>query len=230
METKLVPTFSYNYAVICFFLNHFVFPREAKEFPQKLGSSAWDLAECKPHITTGFSGTKDNRFLLPTSISQSNLPEQRGTDALVLTHMLHPENTYSAYTGVLSGEGYLKFIVSQEKETRVLLDVGAQMLDMGNLELARRWLNLCDARVQAAVFFTDTDDLAVLTRDGVVERLRSSPFNEQLDKCIVYLDDAHTRGTDLKLPKEYRAVLTLGQKVTKDRLVQGMRIRVLESS
>ncbi|KZV68205.1 hypothetical protein PENSPDRAFT_754325 [Peniophora sp. CONT] len=228
VESKLVPTFSFNYAVVYFFVTNFVFPREAKEFPNKLGSSSWDLAERKPKVTTGFSGTKDNRFLLPTSISQKDMPEQRGTDALVLSHMLQPENTYSAYTCTQSGEEYLGYIVKQEPEIRVLLDVGAQMLDMKNEDLARFWLKLSKETVCAAIFFTDADDLAVVTRDGVVELLRYSPYNEQLDKCIVYLDDAHTRGTDLKLPKTYRAALTLGQKVTKDRLVQGaMRMRKL---
>ncbi|VDB86671.1 unnamed protein product [Peniophora sp. CBMAI 1063] len=227
VEAVLVPTFSYNYAVINFFLSHAVFPREAKEFPHKLGTSAWDLAERKPNVTTGFSGTKDNRFLLPTSISQKDLPEQRGTDALVLSHMLQPENSYAAYTGTRSGEGYLQFIVSQKPVIRVVLDVGAQMLDLKNEAFARVWLELCDESVQAAIFFKD-DDLAVVTRDGVVERLRSSSFSEQLDRCIIYLDDVHTRGTDLKLPKDYRAALTVGQKVTKDRLVQGaMRMRKL---
>lgn len=227
VKMVLVPTFSHNYATVNFFLAHVVFPKQAKEFPHKLGTSAWDLAERKPNLTTGFSGTKDNRFLLPTSISQKDLPEQRDTDALVLSHMLQPENTYAAHTGPQSGEGYLQFIVSQEHEIRALLDVGAQMLDMKNQDLAQRWLELSDENIQGAVFFTQTDDLAVLTRDGIVEKLRSSSFSERLDKCVIYLDDAHTRGTDLKLPRSYRAVLTVGQKVTKDRLVQGKSMPVI---
>ncbi|KZV61296.1 hypothetical protein PENSPDRAFT_693529 [Peniophora sp. CONT] len=228
IETMLVPTFSSNQVVINFYLAHVVFPREAREFPQKLGTSAWDLAESKPQVTTGFSGTKDNRFLLPSSISQRDIPEQRGTDAMVLSYMLQSENQYTVYTGVQSGVNYLQFIASQDNEVRVLLDVGAQMLDMKNRNLAAHWLSLCGQDIQAAIFFTDVDELTVLTRDGVVERFRSSPYSEQLDKCIVYLDDAHTRGTDLKLPSTYRAALTLGQKVTKDRLVQGaMRMRRL---
>jgi hypothetical protein len=74
----------------------------------------------------------------------------------------------------------------------------------------------------AGVFFDDADNLSVLTQDGVVESFYSSSFFHLLDQCIVYLDDAHTRGTDLKLPLNFRAVVTLGPKVTKDRLVQGM--------
>ncbi|KAI9441027.1 hypothetical protein H4582DRAFT_1941090 [Lactarius indigo] len=63
------------------------------------------------------------------------------------------------------------------------------------------------------IYFNESDHLTVLTQDGTIEPLISSPFNRQLDKCIVYLDDAHTRGS--------RAAVTLGPKVTKDRLLQG---------
>jgi hypothetical protein len=43
-----------------------------------------------------------------------------------------------------------------------------------------------------------------------------------MDQCLVYLDEAHTRGTDLKMPENYRAIVTLGPGLTKDRLVQGI--------
>ncbi|KAL7781006.1 hypothetical protein V8C43DRAFT_320153 [Trichoderma afarasin] len=61
-----------------------------------------------------------------------------------------------------------------------------------------------------------------------VESLQTSPYGQQLDLCLVYLDEAHTRGTDLKLPIDYRAAVTLGPGLTKDRLVQAcMRMRKL---
>lgn len=75
--------------------------------------------------------------------------------------------------------------------------------------------------VDAAVYFDDKDELVVLPQNGVPSPLYSSPFAQQLEKCVVYLDDGHTRGTDLKLPQNYRALVTLGPKVTKDRLLQG---------
>ena len=61
----------------------------------------------------------------------------------------------------------------------------------------------------------------VITRDGRKEPLASSLYKTQLDKTLVYLDEAHTRGTDFKFPKGTRAVVTLGPKMTKDKLVQG---------
>jgi hypothetical protein len=111
------------------------------------------------------------------------------------------------------------------------------MLDMQNAELVTRWLQLRPEGVSAAVFVNDRDELCVCSVDGTTELLDTSPFKHQrtpyvprflplltpqlVDKCVVYLDDAHTRGTDLKLPRNTRAAVTLGPKVTKDRLVQG---------
>ncbi|KAI9459710.1 hypothetical protein BJY52DRAFT_1211758 [Lactarius psammicola] len=80
-----------------------------------------------------------------------------------------------------------------------------QMLELQNEELARHWLSL-KPNISAAICFDESDHLT----------------------CVVYLDDAHTRGTDLKLPRETRATVNLGPKVTKDRLLQGcMRMRQL---
>ncbi|PSN58809.1 hypothetical protein BS50DRAFT_682614 [Corynespora cassiicola Philippines] len=57
---------------------------------------------------------------------------------------------------------------------------------------------------------------------------QSTTAIKQLDVCLVYLDESHTRGTDLKLPRDYRAAVTLGANLTKDRLVQAcMRMRKL---
>jgi len=228
VDEFLVPLFSRNKGVVDFYLSQVVFPRAAREFPSKLPISAWDLVEDKKNLTTGFSGTNDNRYLLPTSITQEDPDSVLGTNALVLQHLLLAENDHYECTEGDNGEresatAFLKRLVSKEPEIRVLLDVGAQMLELQNEALARHWLSL-RPDVSAAIFFDDSDRLTVVTPDGTIEPFISSPFNRQLDKCVVYLDEAHTRGTDLKLPKGMRAAVTLGPKVTKDRLVQGMPI------
>lgn len=225
VDGYLVPLFSKNTKVIDFYLSQEVFPRAAKEFQSKLSTSAWDLVEDKPNVTTGFSGTNDNRYLLPTSITQEDPVCQLSTNALVLQYLLQPENNLYECTEGINGEresakGFLRRLVRHEPEIRVLLDVGAQMLELQNEDLVRHWLCL-KPHIPAAIFFNESDHLTVLTQDGMTEPLISSPFNRQLDRCIVYLDDAHTRGTDLKLPKGTRAAVTLGPKVTKDRLLQG---------
>jgi hypothetical protein len=225
-SNELAPAFSRNSAVVDFFLSSVVFPKEAKEFPHKLSTSGWDLAEVKSHVTTGFSGTNDNRYLLPTSIAQVDPVKQSSTNALVLTYLLQPENnhylcTRGANGDTCSAKQFMKLLVNQVPEIRVLLDVGAQMLELQNEELVRYWLEL-RPDIDAAVYFNDKDELVILPQHGTPVSFFSSPFAQQLDKCVVYLDDGHTRGTDLKLPRETRAAVTLGPKVTKDRLLQGM--------
>jgi Protein of unknown function (DUF3645) len=228
VDELLVPLFSKNKGVVDFYLAQVVFPRAAREFPFKLPTSAWDLVEAKKNVTTGFSGTNDNRYLLPTSIIQEDPDFVLGTNALVLRHLLLPENDHYECTEGDNGArepatDFLQRLVKKEPEIRVLLDVGAQMLELRNKELARHWLSL-RSDVSAAVFVNDSDHLTVVTSDGISEPFISSPFSRQLDKCVVYLDEAHTRGIDLKLPQGMRAAVTLGPKVTKDRLVQGMPI------
>jgi hypothetical protein len=49
----------------------------------------------------------------------------------------------------------------------------------------------------------------------------ASTFADDLSECLVYLDEAHTRGTDLKLPPRAVGALTLGLGQTKDHTVQG---------
>ena len=225
VDDYLVPLLSKNKRVVDFYLSQVVFPRAARELPEKLPTSAWDLVEDKKNFTTGFSGTNDNRYLLPTSISQEDPDFVRGTNALVLQNLLRPENDRYECTEGGNGEresatDSLQRLVNQDPEIRVLLDVGAQVLELRNEELARHWLSL-RLDVSAVIFFDDSDILSVLTQEGTKEPFISSPFNKQLEKCVVYLDDTHTRGTDIKFPKGTRAAVTLGPKVTKDRLVQG---------
>ncbi|KJA23151.1 hypothetical protein HYPSUDRAFT_138178 [Hypholoma sublateritium FD-334 SS-4] len=232
--TQIAPVFQHNKGVIDFYLSRVVFPKEAKEFPFKLRTTGWDLAESKLNFTTGFSGTNDNSDLLPTSITHSDPVNQLRTNAQVLAFLLQPENDRYLCIQGRNGEPCSAFellhvLVEEPIEIRVLLDVGAQMLEMTNRQLVEYWLSLISADdVVAGVFFDDEDNLSVLTRSGLVQPLHLSPFIQRLHQCIIYLDDAHTRGTDLKLPLDFRAMVTLGPKVTKDKLVQGcMRMRNL---
>lgn len=69
----------------------------------------------------------------------------------------------------------------------------------------------------------------VLTSDRVLYRgvknkkvpLVATPFADDLGECLVFLDEAHCRGTDLKLPRNARGTLTLALGQTKDQTVQG---------
>ncbi|EFX03783.1 hypothetical protein CMQ_711 [Grosmannia clavigera kw1407] len=228
--------------VIDHYLNTFVFPLHSRQFSVKLQGSAWDLPLFRAGTaTTGFSGTNDNKMMLPLTIKQEDLPSLRQTNAEVLTYLLKPRNRNYRCMGTGTQrwreEDLLASLVKER--IHVLIDAGAYILEKDNESLAREWLDKDihrnrqryeDDDYNAAVFFSADNRAWVLSRDATAEKmpLLASPFVDQLDKCLVYFDEAHTRGVDLLLPPKSRGALTLALGQTKDHTVQAaMRLRQL---
>jgi hypothetical protein len=217
-----------NQSVLNHYMNNFVFPRLAKQFSIKLQASGWDLplfsgSKHNSASTVGFSGTNDNKSLLPLTIKQDDLSALKQTNAEVLTYLLRPQNR--SYIHVwrdgkrLTEEGLLHKIASES--IKVLIDAGAYILEMDNQTLVKSWLK-ADHQAKAAVYF-GPDNRAWVQYRGTKRTapLLSTPFAENLDECLVYIDEAHTRGVDLKLPKNACGALTLALGQTKDHTVQG---------
>jgi hypothetical protein len=230
--TEVFPALRYSKNAVDYYLTHLVFPKQCKQFPQKLSASGWDLGASKTHPTTGFSGTIDTLHLLPLEMKHLDLPSQSHTNAQVLGYLLQDETSVEhlprcTNNAISDGEHLLTIVQSLELDVRVILDCGASILELNNREVAKTWLRMRDSNIEAVVYFED-ERLSVLDRTDRIESFQTSPYAKQLDVCIVYLDESHTRGTDLKLPRDYRAVVTLGAQLTKDRLTQAcMRLRKL---
>lgn len=231
---QLFPHLCKGKAVVDYFLSNMVFPKETREFPHKLSVSGWNIGKKKSAVTTGFSGTNDSRRLLPLSVKQLDLPEQKHTNALVLEHLLQLTNGVELLTftspkkQVSDTEKLLSTILRLDPPVQVILDVGAQILEYDNCGLAEEWLRLSGPSKEAVVFVSDSDELCVVDRKGHSDLLQTSPYASRLDACLVFLDENHTRGIDLQMPPDYRAAVTLGAHLTKDRLVQAcMRMRKL---
>ncbi|KAM3439274.1 hypothetical protein MY4824_002803 [Beauveria thailandica] len=227
------PNIRYSIKAINHFLSRLVFPTELAAFSQHMAASGWDLAEVKTHPTTGFSGTTDQCELLPLDMKHLNLPTQAHTNALVLNNILSTENTVlSVHTEMakrsFDGSDLIDHVI-KDGQIRVILDVGAQVIKLSNRQVAERWLQQTqDSTIQAVVFCDDADTLSAIDRSGTALPLKVSIYANKLDACAVFLDEAHTRGTDLRLPLNYKAAVTLGPGLTKDRLAQAcMRMRNL---
>lgn len=229
---EIFPALRFSKSAIDYFLSHLVFQKYIKEFPHKISASGWDLGQEKSKPTTGFSGTIDSRHLLPLDVYHLNLDRQKHTNALVMKYILQPENSVQVLSSgsassqdgsqISNADMLLKTVKAMRPVVRVILDVGAQILEFNNQEVAEKWLHMCDRQeIEAAVFFNENDEICVIDKKGQVELLQVSPYANRLDVCLVFLDEAHTRGTDLRLPTNYRAAVTLGPHLTKDRLVQG---------
>jgi hypothetical protein len=86
-----------------------------------------------------------------------------------------------------------------------------------------------DKNAEAAIFFNQEGRAMVTYRSNAsLMPLLATPYAENSENCIVYMDQEHTRGTDLKFPPCAKAALTLGPGQTKDATVQAaMRMRLL---
>lgn len=225
----------YNHAVADYFLNNFVFPCHAKQFQMKLQASGWDLPLVsistnssenggRKSLTTGFSGTNDWKRMLPLTIKQHDLPTLTHTNAEVLAYLLEKRNLGYVVAADANGHhisevSFLRMLY--QRQIRVLIDAGAQILEMDNLTLCKAWLEV-DNEAPAAVYFDDTNKPLVVYKNGHRLPLLASPYADDLADCLVYLDEAHTRGTDLKISPYAIGALTLGLGQTKDHTVQGM--------
>lgn len=110
-------------------------------------------ANLKSSLTTGFSGTNDNRNLLPLTIKQQDLASLQHTNAEVLTYLLQGRNR--GYICVAHGngkrKGELEFLqMVEEKGIKMIIDAGAQILELDNEGLVKAWLRIA-TRAPAAV-------------------------------------------------------------------------------
>ncbi|KAM3508890.1 hypothetical protein MY11210_006533 [Beauveria gryllotalpidicola] len=220
----------FDRTVINHHLNTYVFPRYAKQFPVKLLASGWDIPLLQSadggqqrSLTTGFSGTNDNKRILPQTIKQNDLRELLYTNAQVLCYLLESRNAgchLTAVEGVRFGEEEtLRFLC--DKGIRVLIDAGAHILEMENHDVARKWLDI-DTQAEGALYFGPNSQIMVRSRfQKDPMPLIASPFANDIQNCVVYIDEGHTRGTDLKLPANAKGAVTLSLGQTKDQTVQG---------
>lgn len=218
-------------------MNNFVFPTHAKQFSVKLQASGWDIplfsnahTEGNSIVrTTGFSGTNDNRMMLPMTIQQDDLPSLLHTNAEVLSYLLHDRNRAYRIAAVQgrrrTEEELIQWIAGNK--IKIFIDAGAYILGMDNQRLVKYWLEKYPP-APAAVFF-GSDNRAWVQYRGGKEKvpLVATPYLQDLSQCLVYIDEAHTRGVDLNLPREAHGVLTLALGQTKDHTVQGKSVPIL---
>lgn len=227
IEKVLYPVLRKHPLVVDFWLNMFLYPKELKQFQGKLSRSSWDISKKKAHLTTGFSGTNETKMLLPLNIKYDGIEELMFTNGLLISCLLRKENNGYMCLGNDYDSVKILEIVSKKCNANLILDVGALMIHLNNKEVALKWLELRED-MEAAIFFTENHDVMVINRKKDETLFELSAYRRHLEKCLIYLDDSHTRGTDFKIPIGTIGAVTLGKGVTKDRLTQAcMRLRML---
>ncbi|CAF1198957.1 unnamed protein product [Rotaria sordida] len=221
---------SRNFDFIEYYLSNFIFPKDAKHYVKKLTGNAHTLAgEGK---TRGFSGTDDRNDTMPESVIPERLLSQKGTNGKMLHILSRKLNSeYIPNTEITGTKEFLHEIckyVEKKKDCYVFIDAGAIIIEMSNFDVSKYLIKKIDKRFDGIVYFSDKNNkIMVILRNE--ESFPLSTCHIDSKKLFVYLDEAHTRGTDLKLPLTARGIVTLSKNMNKDKLMQGvMRLRDLD--
>ncbi|ETN11483.1 hypothetical protein PPTG_10359 [Phytophthora nicotianae INRA-310] len=211
---------------INFFLNMCVFPRDTTQYSQCLSRTAWNLAAGDNNI--GLSGTNNNHRLLPLSVQQCepNEPLLVGTNGKMIDKILQVTQGYEVIRPIsirspIPWQDVLLFAI--DKKTQALIDTGALLAGVSNLEAAQFLLDQNGFVFGGVTYYDSRMDfncwmIAEKTRRVVMPLKKSSMLESE---TFVVFDEARSRGSDMKLPSNASAVLTLGPKLTKDKLMQG---------
>jgi hypothetical protein len=215
----------YCMEVIFYWLNNFVFPRETFQFPARRASSAWNLVDSGSAI--GFSGTDDNRFLLPLCVSQRRLEDNEllATNGAMIDRILSCTREKIELLTDRDGsvplwETVLHMCMSCQ--THALIDVSGQMAGVQNKDAAVFFAKHVHEGLFRGFVYFDTEcrcwNVYEFDSRRILAIERSSVTEAE---CFVYFDESRCRGSDKKLMDKAVALVTLEPKITKDKFLQG---------
>ncbi|KAJ3402894.1 hypothetical protein HDU80_004635 [Chytriomyces hyalinus] len=226
----LCRTYSKSTKVISFWLEKCVYPTDTQHYSKRIGSSAWNLASGS-HVV-GFSGTNDNALLLPAQVNQvpSEDASLRGTNGMMIERIISKTKDVVFFPAESIWDRLARHCVSIG--AAALIDTGCLLAGTSNASFANSLLKLItptDSLRGILYFDMSFGDWMVLdieTSHTSTESQSAIPAN----MCFVIFDDARTRGVDKKLAPDALALVTLGPKLKKDKLMQGAgRMRQLDA-
>lgn len=228
---NLHSVYRYNMALVDFWLESCVLPRETMQFPSRLVANGFNLTDNPTSDVMGFSGTKDNHKLLPFKVRQrtpEGAEELRATDGKMFSLILSNERVVRLEPKEALGKAVLRLVVDEAADA--LIDAGATMAGLSNEQVADTLCKMlpAESRLQGVYYFEPRESTwKVLSRRGRRWPQSSSPLRER--DCLVYFDESHCRGSDMKLKPDAMAVLTIGPGMCKDKLMQAAgRMRKLD--
>jgi len=205
--------------VMQFYLDQLVFPLTMEHHHEKVSASGQDLGgDMLFGRRVGFSGTPSD--LLPEELGQCQYDEC--VDGQIYDYLMSESIVSSR---LLPSEWSVKMLLNEiataNPPFHVLLDCGALITGMSNLEVAKYMLqNGLPSNIEGVVFLDHKDRKMILMRHGMnVVRLNQSGIPPQ--KRFSFYDQIHTTGMDIHQAINARAALTLGKDMTFRDYAQG---------
>eukprot|EP01034_Spumella_vulgaris_P031843 gene31843-39333_t len=188
-------------------------------------ANAWNIADNDADLCMGFAGTDDTSHLLPMQVHKHDSEELvlRATNGTMLKRLLGADSGFCHLAQNEDGASascratLLNLAVSSGH--RALIDAGALCTGSSNEQVADYLLTRLDRNSFRGVVYFDDSQQKWTVKDfqGQLCDL-NMPIHER--DCFVYFDESRCRGSDMKLLPHASALLTLGLKICKDKVMQ----------
>ena len=204
-------------------VRHYLFERA---FPHTMSFQQMKLSACGQELggdllfgrRIGFSGTPSN--LLPLELGQCHFAPC--DDARMLHVLTSPSVVHygQPLPADWSAASLLRAAANWTPPLHALIDTGALVTGMSNLEVAHALLGLGLAHMRGCVFIDDEGHKRILLRDGLrVMRLEQCGLAPS--ERFTFYDQVNTTGMDIPQPQASHAALTLSKDMTFRDYAQG---------
>jgi len=153
----------------------------------------------------GFSGTPTE--LLPKGLGRCHFAP--GDDAAMFTTLTDPGvMALKQMDGAWTVNSLLENVIAEDAEA--LIDTGALITGMSNMEVAQFLASHKDFKKQAVVYLNEADAKMVYVRK-TKSSMKLEDCGIPLSERFAFYDQVHTTGMDIQHKPDARAVLTLGK-------------------
>ena len=194
--------------MIYYYLRNFIFPPTMRHQSMKLAASGQDVGgEMLCSHRVGFSGTPSN--LIPIELGKLNY--EKGSDGQMIYYLTSPKiMTCSIIRQEWNPRSLLLAIASGNPSFSALIDTGALITGMSNLEVAQYLLTHGLPDKEGVVFLDELDRKMILVR-ATMSVLPLSQCGIPDTKRFAFYDQVHTTGMDIQHSVNACAVITLGK-------------------
>ena len=208
---KLYKLFRRTAEVIHWYLCESVFPEFMRHQNSKLSASGQELGgDVVFQRRIGFSGTPSD--LLPAEMGRCGY--EVGTDGQLIHTLTSPSvMTHHLVTPGWSVRSLLDYISTASPPFHALIDTGALITGLSNLQVAQYLLKRGLHCMEGVVFLDEHDRKMILVRaTGRVLKLAECGIPKV--KRFAFYDQVHTTGMDIEHTPNAQAVCTLGKDMT----------------
>lgn len=200
---------------------------EVKKYPKKIKSTPQNLRSQFANMVTMSATPIDPQLYAPSNIfyddpnrSDEKVEEKIRTscqnpDSIHLIDSKTPQEILSSLLSLLNASRM------QNQEFRMLIDTGALLKGLSNLEVAQQCLEKLDPAIQGILFFDSQDEMVILER-GTNQPVPFHQSQLQPSQLFTYCDHKHIFGADTKQIPEAIALCTLDKQTSYEEMIQGV--------